>query len=368
MALGLCIRKRHRVKLCILSRYSRLGASSRLRTMQYIPALKQAGFEVEIAPFFDDAYLTDLYSGRRNPLRTVGYFANRLSQCRTARKADLLWIEKEALPWAPWALEQAILPRGVPYIVDYDDAVFHRYDQHPNAMIRRLLGRKIDAVMAGAACVTAGNAYLEARAWAAGASRVERVPTVVDLDRYFVAPPRTDPAQLRVGWIGTPQTWAGSAAPTYAHLRPVLATANATFLAIGASLVAASGDRLQIQPWHERAEVADIQAFDIGIMPLPDDPWTRGKCGYKLIQYMACGIPVIASPIGVNTEIVQHGVNGFLASTPQEWRDAVTRLLAQPDLRKRMGAAGRARVVTDYSLQAWSDRICKLFQSVKSTA
>lgn len=332
--------------------------------MQYIPSLEQAGFEVALAPFFDDAYLTDLYSGRRNPLRTLGYYTKRLSQCRAARKADVIWIEKEALPWVPWAFERAILPQGVPYIVDYDDAVFHRYDQHRSGVIRKILGRKIDQVMAGAACVTVGNAYLEARAWAAGASRVKRVPTVVDLERYFVAPPPAEPTQLAVGWIGTPKTWTGSAEPTYKALRPVLEAANATFRAIGASLEGGSSDRLQIQPWSEQREVADIQSFDIGVMPLQDDPWTRGKCGYKLIQYMACGIPVVASPIGVNTEIVKHGVNGFLAETEDAWREAVSTLLARPDLRQRMGDAGRRWVEEKYSLQAWAPRVAEVIRSL----
>lgn len=350
------------MKLTILSRYSRLGASSRLRTMQYIPSLEQAGFEVAFAPFFDDAYLTDLYSGRRNPLRTLKYYTNRLSQFRTARNTDVLWIEKEALPWVPWAIERALLPRGVPYVVDYDDAVFHRYDQHRNGMIRHVLGRKIDNVMAGAACVTVGNAYLEQRAWAAGASHVVRVPTVVDLERYFVAPRRTEAAPLHLGWIGTPKTWTGSAEPTYAALRQVLAANNANFRAIGASLEAATSDRLQIQPWSEQREVADIQSFDIGVMPLQDDPWTRGKCGYKLIQYMACGIPVVASPIGVNTEIVEHGVNGFLAETEDAWREAVSTLLARPDLRQRMGDAGRRWVEEKYSLQAWAPSVADVLR------
>jgi len=104
--------------------------------------------------------------------------------------------------------------------------------------------------------------------------------------------------------------------------------------------------------------------MDIGVMPMPDTPWTRGKCGYKLIQYMACGLPVVAAPVGVNAEIVEHGVNGFLASTDQEWREALSTLLANPELRRRMGAAGRKKVEEHYSLQVWGPRVAELLRSV----
>jgi len=107
-----------------------------------------------------------------------------------------------------------------------------------------------------------------------------------------------------------------------------------------------------------------IQSMAIGVMPLPDTPWTRGKCGYKLIQYMACGLPVIASPVGVNAEIVEHGVNGFLAETDAEWREALVTLLRDPDLRSRMGAAGRQKVEKQYSIQVWGPRVAGMLSQV----
>jgi len=104
--------------------------------------------------------------------------------------------------------------------------------------------------------------------------------------------------------------------------------------------------------------------MDIGIMPLPDSPWARGKCGYKLIQYMACGLPVVASPVGVNRQIVEHGVNGFLAETDDEWREALATLVADPDLRRRMGAAGRKKVEADYSLQVYGPKVAAMLRDV----
>lgn len=353
-----------RINLTILSRYSRLGASSRLRTMQYLPALRAAGLEVTVASFFDDAYLQQLYAGQRSRRGMLGFYKDRFGQCRAARQADVIWVEKEALPWLPWAVERLVLPRGVPFVADYDDAIFHRYDLHRNPVVRAVLGQKIDQVMRGAALVTAGNAYLAERAKAAGASAIEIIPTVVDAEAYQ---PRSTPAsdnRLRVGWIGTPQTWATYVSPRMGFFQTVAEEHRAMFRLVGARLSAAAEGAFEYLPWTEASEISAIQGMDIGIMPLTDTPWERGKCGYKLIQYMACGLPVIASPVGVNREIVEPGVNGFLASSETEWRDALAALLRDPDLRRRMGEAGRQRVRETYSNQAQGPRVARLLTDI----
>jgi len=356
------------LRVWILSRYSRLGASSRLRMLQYRPWLEAAGLEVVHEPFFDDAYLGALYAGRRRGAASLRHVLRRLAVLRRRPPPDLIWLEYETLPWLPWLLERSVLPRGVPIVSDYDDAVFLRYDAHRLAPVRGLLGGKIDSVMAASRLVLAGNRHLADHADAAGATRVERVPTVVDLDHY---PPAAPPAEAaapnrgtRIGWIGTPQTWAALARPIHDVVLPVLKAEGAVIRAIGASLAPAAGDHLEILPWSEAKEAELIRGTDIGIMPLPDTPWTRGKCGYKLIQYMACGLPVVASPVGVNTEIVEHGVNGFLASCDAEWREALKTLLADPQLRRSMGAAGRRKVEEAYSLGVWGPRVAGLLSDV----
>jgi hypothetical protein len=121
---------------------------------------------------------------------------------------------------------------------------------------------------------------------------------------------------------------------------------------------------LELREWQEEKEVAEIQAMDLGIMPLPDEPWARGKCGYKLIQYLACELPVVASPVGVNTEIVDPGVNGYLAVDDADWETALTRLLDDPDVRSRMGAAGRRRVEESYSLKTHGKRLVGLLTAL----
>lgn len=349
------------MKLTILPRYDRLGASSRLRILQYLPDLAAAGLEPDLAPFFSDDYLLRLYAGQSPRAAALKAYLRRLGPLRRARSADLIWIEKEALPWLPWGVERALLPKHVPLVTDYDDAVFHRYDLHRSAMVRRVLGQKLDRLMAASALVTAGNGYLADRARAAGAPRVEIVPTVVDIDAYGLRP-ATGAADMApvIGWIGTPSTWGEYMVSMLPMLTNVAAQEGARILTVGAGPQVMPQPLLDAQSWSEDTEVARIQEMDIGLMPLTDTPWARGKCGYKLIQYMACGLPVIASLVGVNAEIVEHGVNGFLASTEAEWRDALTSLLRDPGLRARMGAAGRKKIETHYSLQVWGPQLAGL--------
>lgn len=351
-------------RILLLSRYSRMGASSRLRTLQYLPYLKDAGFDVEVRSFFDDAYLQALYSGKRNRLSTSKYFSRRISQLLSARKADVIWLEKEALPWIPWSLEGRLWPRDVPVVTDYDDAVFHYYDTHRSAAVRRLLGGKIDAVMARSTVVLAGNEYLAARARRAGARRVELIPTVVDIEAYHYRSPSLPSDRPCVGWIGTPLTWERYGKPIFPMLTDLMARHDAIFRAVGAGVPERPIPNFEFPDWSESREIELIQGMDIGIMPLDDSPFARGKCGYKLIQYMACGLPVIASPVGVNNSIVDCGETGFLASTPSQWRDAVEALLANQTLRLTMGKAGRAKAEAQFSVQKYGPRIVELFNSL----
>ncbi|MGN6488189.1 MAG: glycosyltransferase family 4 protein [Devosia sp.] len=351
------------MKLLILSRYDRRGASSRLRMMQYASALEADGIRLEFAPFFDDAYLDALYAGRRSIYATPAYYLRRIRQLLRNSRPDAVWLEKEALPWMPYTLERLLLPSGVPVVSDYDDAVFHRYDLHGSGLVRRLLGRKIDRIMSNSSLVMAGNPYLGARARTAGAGRVEIVPTVVDANAYATDPLPAADGRLRIGWIGTPSTWTQYMVPLLPMLSDIAQRHGALIRSVGGT--ATKDDRhLEVLPWHEEEESRLIQGMDIGLMPLDDSPWSRGKCGYKIIQYMACGLPVVASPVGVNAEIVEPGVTGFLATTEAEWRNAIERLLADPDLRRRMGAAGRRRMEERYSLQAWAPRVAALLRQV----
>lgn len=343
------------MRILLLSRYGSLGASSRVRSILYLSYCKKNGINVDIEPLFSDEYLTALYS-RKSRWRMVlsGYF-HRFMVLLTVRKYNLIWLEKEIFPFLPASFERFLNLLGIPYVVDYDDAWFHRYDQHPGRFIRLVFAHKIDAVMRHAALVVAGNEYIADHANAAGARQVEIVPTVVDLEQYKVGRLQNI-APLTVGWIGSPATthYLLELASVFESLKLEF---DIRFVAIGANVEELKGLPVEVWPWSEDTEVQSIQACDIGIMPLVDSSWERGKCGYKLIQFMACGLPVVASPVGVNKQIVEHGVNGFLAKDLQEWKQVLRQLLNDHELRKSMGRHGRERVEAWYSLQIQSPRV-----------
>lgn len=348
------------MKVLLLSRYGRLGASSRIRHYQYLPYLAEAGVETCVSPLLGDWYIADLYGERKTNRRKVaGGYRKRFGQLLKAGDFDLLWIQREIFPWVPAWAESWIRHLGVPFLVDFDDAVFHGYDLHPNPLVRFLLGKKIDAFMANADLVTAGNEYLAGRARLARARRVELLPTVVDLDRYRTphkSEGRDEDRPFTIGWIGTPSTVeyleeVQGALAEVARQRPV------RMMVVGGSHPPLQEIPIVTHPWSEDSEVDRICSFDVGIMPLPDRPWERGKCGYKLIQYMACGLPVVASPVGVNGTIVDHGENGFLAATPSQWIEALLTLIDNRDLARRMGKAGRQKVAREYCLQVTAPRL-----------
>jgi glycosyltransferase involved in cell wall biosynthesis len=341
-------------RVLALPRYTHKGASSRLRTLQYIDELSNHGIEFRLESLLDDVYLGDLYAGRATQWgRVVKAYAQRASLRRMVRSFDVVWLEKEAFPWLPAVAERMLLGR-TPTVVDYDDAIFHRYDQHPSRWVRSVLAKKIDAVMRGAAAVIAGNDYLADRARRAGARRVEIIPTAVDLRRYAVRAPRRDTV-FTVGWIGTPQT-AGYLRDIAPALRRFGETGNVRYVFIGCPVGLDLGVPYEARVWSEATEAADLASLDCGLMPLRDGPFERGKCGYKLIQYMACGVPVIASPIGVNRQIVSRD-NGFLATTPNEWFEALSTLRSDPSAARRMGAVGRELVEARYSTQVVAPRL-----------
>ena len=353
------------INVLALTRYARRGASSRLRFEQFVPGLAALGIEVTVAPLLDGRYLERRYAGHRaDVLSLAGAYASRAARRLRRDGWDLVWLEKEAFPWLPDWVERRFSRHDVPYVVDFDDAWFHRYDLHRSWLVRKALGAKLDAVMRRASVVCAGNAYIAERARRAGASRVELVPTVVDLTRYGVAPAR--PAEpFTVGWIGMPLT-AGYLDAIAPALREVAGTRPLRLCAVGAAPFRLEGLEVLSPPWSEDTDAAMISGFDVGVMPLPDSPWERGKCGYKLIQYMASGKPVIASPVGVNTTLVREGENGFLANDHGSWKRSLIALYDDPSLRASMGAAGRRLVAGSYDLGVQLPRLAEILRSASS--
>ncbi len=347
------------MRVLLLTRYTRAGASSRIRCYQYLEYLRREGIDVTVAPFLDEDYLRGFAAtGRRSVRAAAAAYPRRLGWMLRARQYDLLWIQYELLPWVPDLLER-LLASATPYVVDYDDAQFHHYDRHPSRLIRRILGNKLDRVMARAAVVVAGNDYLAGRARGAGAQDVEIVPSAVDLRRY---PPRSDLPRstvFTIGWIGSPTT-ARYLRPIAAALSTVCGRIPARVLLIGSGAIDLGDVPLEVRPWIEDAEAEALRTLDVGIMPLSDGPWEQGKCGFKLVQYMAAAVPAVASPVGANCKILQHGVTGYLANTSAEWVSALDALASSADLRRRMGEGARRRAESHYSTDVVAPRLLEI--------
>jgi glycosyltransferase involved in cell wall biosynthesis len=346
------------MRVLAFTKYGRSAASTRQRVLQYLPSLAEAGIAVEHHALLGDDYVRSLSTGGGYSKRAVlGSYAQRLAQLRKAADYDLLWIYAELFPNLPAAFERLAFRSGTPVVYDFDDAFFHQYDDNPRRLVRALLGGKLEPLLRGAALCCCGNDYL--RTYASRFCRQTMVlPTVVDTEVYKPSMPREETSLPVIGWIGSPSTWC-NVQPILPVLQAISDSGAARVRVIGAG-AEAEADRfpgLEMAEWSEETEVGEVAAMDIGIMPLLDRPFQRGKSGFKLVQYMACGLPVVAAPVGVNADIVQPDRNGFLAASPGAWREALVRLLGDAELRARMGAEGRRLAVGTYSLAAQAPRL-----------
>lgn len=336
------------IRVLVLAKYSSRAASTRQRILQYAPYLSDNGVELDVRPLLDDRYLAALMRNVQ-PARSNVFLAylRRIRELLATRHYDVVWVQYELFPYIPILDHLFAKTTVTPIVYDIDDAIFHMYDCHRKGFVRSLLKNKLRSLMRNSAVCLCGNAYLREYVEESG-GRAIVVPTVVDTDIFR---PTTvfDHRTLTIGWIGSPSTWR-YVEPMLPALMPQLAALGARFRVVGAGPAALGIEGIDAIDWSEEDEVRELQCMDIGLMPVPDDPWGRGKCGYKLIQYMACGIPSIASPIGVNSVIIDHGKDGFLALDNDAWGVALSSLASDGALRERMGVLGRAKVVANYSL------------------
>lgn len=311
----------------------------RFRVLQFLNPLEQAGHEAIVSSFFDEQ--AGSWSAR------VGRgFARRLTDLGVARTVDRIFVHREALPLSLNAYAR-FLRADTPLIFDFDDAVHLPVGGWRGRVARP---ESTGALIARADLVFAGNEYLAT--YAAEHSRhVRIVPTVVDTER-FVPTSRTAGRKLIVGWVGSPST--------ARYLEPLLPMLEAlgrehqfTLRFVGAGRPFRL-DHVEVEnrAWTLDSEVTAFQDLDIGLYPLVDDAWSRGKCGFKAIQYMACGVPFVVTPVGVVQQIVRDGTDGLWARLPADWSEHLHSLLRDEDLRARLVAEGRKRAVARYSVTA----------------
>ncbi|MFL6230745.1 MAG: glycosyltransferase family 4 protein [Pyrinomonadaceae bacterium] len=349
-----------------------VAPGQRYRMEQWAPPLARLGVEVDFEAFRCEE-LHSLLGEPGNTWRKVSLtmraLAQRLRVLKRIKDYDLVYIYNETAMVGPALLEHYISAKGVPFVFDFDDAIYLHYTYiSPVSRSLRLLKfpGKTGAICRLAAHVIAGNSYL-----AAYASRFNRhvtvVPSTINTESYTFENHKPAAEPPVIGWTGSYST-----VQYLDTLRPVLSRLarreRFKLRVIGVPGYSLEGVEVEAVPWRSETEVADLRAVDIGIMPLPDDEWTRGKCGMKALQYMALGIPCVCSPVGVNPSIIRDGENGLLASTEDEWIERLTRLLHSASLRERLGSAGRATVEAEYASSAHALRVYEIFQSVTCCA
>jgi len=343
-----------RVKRALfLLRHPESSAGTRVRLLQYVPYLEAKGWTVETQTFFSEQYVSHLYeTGRRSVKELVSSTARRVAFLTASRlsRYNVIVTHHDVLPWMPFCVERALCQGYPRFVIDLDDAAHERYAGTP------VLRDKYPLLLTRMAQINVGNRTLAEYA-AKYSDRVNIIPTVVDTERYSV---KTDYAvrdRLVVGWIGTPVTarYLSSCADS---LRCVARSTPFVLRCVGAHRTyTLPGLEVEPVPWDRESEQGVLKTFDVGIMPLVDEPFAYGKCGYKLIQYMAAGVPALGTAIGANTDIISDGVSGFLASSDVEFADKLVALLRNEALRRRIGSAGRERVEERFSLASQQGKV-----------
>lgn len=337
----------------------------RYRIEQWEPLLRRQGVEITFAPFEDRNLHSRLYKpgqmGRK--ARLIGQALGRRAKVLSSlHKYDLVYIYREAAVLGPPIFELLIQRRGLPIVYDFDDAIYLPAASEANRALSWLkFPQKVRTICSVASHVMVGNRYLADFALQFNRN-VSIVPSTIDMEQYrFDASQRSTDKPV-IGWSGSITTipYLETVGPA---LQRLVREEPFRFRFIGPTDWEWPGVEVESVRWRSQSEARDLSALDVGLMPLPDDPWTRGKCGMKALQYMALGISTICSPVGFNAALIQDGQNGYLASSEDEWVEKMRNLLRSPEMRERLGEAGRHTVEHQYTAAVQAPRVLQIFRA-----
>ncbi len=338
--------------------------SQRFRFEQYFDFLEANDFEVEIYPFINQATWKTLYGEGKVFKKAWGIlmsFVRRFALLFKLHKADYIFIHREAAHIGPpifeWIIAKVLRRK---YIYDFDDAIWLPNYSESNAKFHRLKAYwKVRYCMKWASQITAGNAYLDDYARQFN-TNVQIVPTTIDTVNHHNIMTDHQSQELTIGWTGTHTTmhYLDELVPVLKRLEQKY---TFTFLVISNQSNDYDLKSLKFVKWNKATEIEDLAKINIGVMPLKKDIWSEGKCGFKGLQYMALEIPTIMSPVGVNSTIVQNGINGFLVESQEEWYEVLEKLIQDKTLRIQIGKAGKFRIDEAYSVLANQEKYLNLF-------
>jgi len=354
------------MRLIFFPRYTSTGPSSRYRFYQYFPMFKE--FEINVYPFFDNRYKPGMnFKSLSGLIYTFKCFINRFIKIlKLLNRKHICVIQYEFTPYLPFnKLFFKIFK--IKYIVDYDDAVFHEYDQSKNKIVRYLLKNKIPNVIKYADKVITGSSYLTDFAKQYNSNVIE-IPTSINIEKYKKVYLKYKVNIFTIGWIGSLTTSKNliQLIPVFKRLREEKITFQINCIGFNNDLL----DKFEGLPfnsiqWNDETEVEEIKKFDIGIMPLEDDLFNKGKCAFKLIQYMACGIPTISSPFSSNLNVDRNKENLF-ASTDEEWANCIIKMINNKDKYLRIGQNNIKIAEKYYSVQSNYKKYINCFNSVNN--
>lgn len=354
-----------RVLLLCLHRPDR-SPSQRYRIEQYLPYLKQNGFEIDYSYLLDADmdkifYKPGHYFGKMQIV--LSSTLKRLAELLRIKKYDLIFVQREAYMLGTPFFERAMAAK-VPMIFDFDDSIWIQQVSEGNKKLSFLKdASKTAKIIEKSALVFAGNQYLADYAKQYN-KNVVIIPTTIDTDVY-VPVEHTLNEKICIGWSGSFSTIEhfSTAIPALKRIKERFGDA-VYFKIIGDPTYYCQELDTKGIAWKAATETQDLSEMQIGIMPLPDTEWAKGKCGLKGLQYMAMGIATLMSPVGVNSEIIQPGINGYLPNSEDEWVDTISALIEDYQLRTRIGAAGRRTVVEKYSSNAWKEQYLHHFNEL----
>ncbi|MBL7777524.1 MAG: glycosyltransferase family 4 protein [Chitinophagales bacterium] len=353
------------MRILFLTPYPRGSApSQRFRFEHYYQTLTDSGISFHTQSFLDDKAWSVLYQQGMLLQKAAAIFRGFLRRtfCLfTLTRYDFVFIHREAAPVGPpifeWCMARVFRKK---IIYDFDDAIWLPNASDANRFASSVkYYHKVASICRWACKISVGNDFLADYARQFN-TNVQVMPTVVDTEKVYRQLKDQDTPTVVVGWTGTHST-IRFLEPLLPLVLKVCHETNAHFLVIADKSPAIDFEKFEFVKWKEETEAEDVLRMNIGIMPLGEDDWSKGKCGFKAIQYMALGIPAIVSPVGVNSKIVDHNTNGFLCNNDQEWEAALRKLIADAALRTVMGKAAQLKIRTQYSKQAWSNGFLKLF-------